>query len=146
MWARAATVARFTQVMRRWVCAAAVLSLGCGSGTEPDIGEEFSLGVGERATLADLSLFVSFIAVEDDSRCPLQVQCVWPGDALVLLEIASLNSDSKTDTLHTNTAVGPDILDWGRAVLRLIRLDPYPETPGSIPSDAYIVRLVTEAR
>ena len=46
MWTRATTVARFTHVMRRWVYPAAVLALGCGSGTEPDIGEEFSLGVG----------------------------------------------------------------------------------------------------
>ncbi len=132
--------------MRTEVAVLGVLLTACGLATQPNLDEEFDLKVGERATLTDVSLFVRFIEVSGDSRCPLRAQCVWAGDAAVLLETAPLAGDAMTDTLHTNSAMGPDTLDLGTAALRLVRLDPYPETPGSIPQDQYVVRLIVEAR
>lgn len=132
--------------MKHLSVAATLVLMACGSGTQPNLGDEFSLGVGERAAIPALALSVRFVAVPDDSRCPSRAQCIWAGDAMVLLETAPLDGDAKTDTLHTNPAEGPDSLDWGTAVLRLIRLDPYPETPGTIAPDAYVTRLVADAR
>ena len=90
--------------------------------------------------MEDVGLWVAFVGVSEDSRCPLQAMCVWAGDAAVLVETApfpdALEADSKTDTLHTN--LDPKLLPLGPVEPVLVRLDPYPETPSSIPVDAYI--------
>lgn len=93
--------------------------------------------------MADIGLGLRFIAVADDSRCPTQVQCVWAGDALVLIESARAAGDARLDTLHTN--LDPRAVVLGRVELRLVRLDPYPETPGPIPPGQYVVTLATRS-
>jgi hypothetical protein len=122
-----------------------VLGIGCSSTTGPQLGDEFQLRVGQDAALEDVGLWVAFLGVSEDSRCPLQAMCVWAGDAAVLVETAplpdALEADSKTDTLHTN--LDPKLLPLGPVELVLVRLDPYPETPSSIPLDAYIATFIT---
>jgi hypothetical protein len=122
------------------------LNVGCSELAEPQLGREFRLHVGENVVLADIGLWVAFIGVSQDSRCPLQAMCVWAGDAAVMVETApfpdAVAADSRTDTLHTN--LEPKGLPLGAVELILVRLDPYPETPSSIPVDDYVVTL--EAR
>ncbi|KPJ99123.1 MAG: hypothetical protein AMS20_15910 [Gemmatimonas sp. SG8_28] len=126
-----------------------VCGLACSTVTEPRLGDEFQLRVGEHAGLSDIGLWVAFLGVGRDSRCPLKVMCVWAGDAAVLVETAPhvdfRSTDSKTDTLHTN--LDPKWLDFGSFELVLVRLDPYPETPSSISPDEYVATfLVVEPR
>jgi len=130
------------------VLAAIVLSvfgLACSTVTEPSLGDEFQLRVGEHAALSDLGLWISFVGVVGDSRCPLKAMCVWAGDAAVLVETAPfpdfLSVDSRTDTLHTH--LEPKWLDFGSFELLLVRLDPYPETPSAIPPDDYVATFLT---
>jgi hypothetical protein len=108
--------------------------------TEPRLGEEFQLRVGEHAGLNDIGLWVAFLGVDGDSRCPLKAMCVWAGDAAVLVETAlfpdALSADSRPDTLHTH--LDPKALDFGSVELVLVRLDPHPEAPSSISPDAYV--------
>ena len=117
-----------------------VFGLTCSTVTEPRLGEEFELRVGEHAGLSDMGLWVAFLGVDGDSRCPLKAMCVWAGDAAVLVETApfldALSADSRPDTLHTH--LDPKALDFGSVELVLVRLDPYPEAPSSILSDSYI--------
>ena len=121
------------------------VSLGCSTSTGPRLGDEFELLVGESAALEDVGLWVAFIGVSEDSRCPRQAMCVWAGDAAVLVETApfpdAVEADSKTDTLHTR--LDPRLLQLGAVELVLVRLDPYPETPSSIPADAYVATFTT---
>ena len=117
------------------------LLLACSTPAGPKLGDQFTLAVGQSATIADLGLWMRFIQVTQDSRCPTQVACVWAGDAAVIIEVAPLNGDSKEDTLHTT--LEPQSIPLGPAELRLVRLDPYPATPTSIPAGAYTVTLAT---
>lgn len=123
--------------------ATAPLLAACGSATGPEVGEEFELRVGERATLAELRLYVRFIQVTDDSRCPTRAECVWAGDGAVLLEIAPQDGDAYELTLHT--LLDPKVASLGGVELSLVRLDPYPESPGSILPHEYVVTLTTRA-
>lgn len=122
-----------------------VCGLACSTMTEPRLGDEFQLRVGEHAVLSDIGLWVAFLGVGWDSRCPLKVMCVWAGDAAVLVEIAPSpdfrSADSRTDTLHTH--LDPKWLDFGSFELLLVRLDPYPETPSSISPEDYVATFLT---
>lgn len=123
----------------------AALSVGCTDATEPKLGEEFQLRVGETVVVSDIGLWLAFLEVSEDSRCALQAMCVWAGDAAVVVETApfpdALHVDSKTDTLHTN--LDPKTLPLGAVELVLVRLDPYPETPGSITAEQYVATFAT---
>jgi hypothetical protein len=68
---------------------------------------------------------------------------VWAGDATVLLEIAPLNGDSRTDTLHVNS--DPRAIPLGRATLQLVRLEPRPVTTAPIASGDYAVTLIARS-
>jgi hypothetical protein len=121
----------------------AALLTGCNSSTAPRLGDEFTLRVGHTATITELNLWMRFIQVVEDSRCPANVTCVWEGDGAVLIEVAPLNGDSKEDTLHTT--LDPRSIPIGRAELRLVKLQPYPGTTGSIAPGDYVVTLATQA-
>ncbi|UCG85752.1 MAG: hypothetical protein JSW71_17810 [Gemmatimonadota bacterium] len=134
-----------------------VLGVGCSTTTGPQSGDEFQLRVGESAALEDVGLWLAFLGVSEDSRCPRQLACLWEGDAAVLVETAPfpgglailaetagfpdfLGADSKTDTLHTS--LDPKSLRLGPRELVLVGLDPYPETPSPIPLHAYVARFI----
>jgi len=121
------------------------VSLGCSTSTGPRLGDEFELKVGEATALEDLGLWFAFVGASEDSRCPRQAICVWAGDAAVRVETApfpdAVEADSKTHTLHTR--LDPRLLQLGAVELMLVRLDPYPETPSSIPADAYVATFTT---
>lgn len=129
--------------MRFSIVGLAALLAACNSAAAPRLGDEFTLRIGQAASIADLGLWMRFNRVVTDSRCPPFAMCVWAGDGAVLLEVAPLNGDSKEDTLHTN--LDPRSIPLGNAELRLVRLEPYPTTTGSIPPGDYVVTLATRS-
>jgi hypothetical protein len=119
----------------------ASLTVACASATEPTVGDEFRLDVGEAVTIPDADLWLHFVDVAEDSRCPLQVQCVWAGDAAIAIEIAPSfpGGDSATDTLHTT--LDPKSVALGGYILQLVQVEPYPDVPGGIPHERYRITL-----
>jgi hypothetical protein len=97
-------------------------------------GAEFTLRRGERASVDDGMLLITFLAVASDSRCPADVVCVWEGDAAMLFRIESVRVEAPAlvDTLHT--ALQPrsaSYLGFSIAVKDL-RPDPYSnDDPGA---------------
>jgi len=53
----------------------------------PSLGEQFSLGVGESASIRSERVTISFERLLGDSRCPIDAICIWEGEALVALSI-----------------------------------------------------------
>ena len=120
-----------------------VLLAACSSTTAPRLGDEFRLRLGERVTIADIGLTVTFADVAEDSRCPSKAQCVWAGDAIVVIESWTAASGNVTETLHTN--LDPQTVRVDSVDLELVRLDPYPEEPGTISPEDYVVTLATRS-
>lgn len=134
---------------------ALVLALlaACSSAAEPavfaaapDLGEPFTLRVGEAARIDAAGLSLRFISVPSDSRCPSNalILCVWEGDAAVAIELAPLEGDAALDTLHTT--LDPKTRELGMGTLRLQRLDPYPEDVAPIPAGEYVATFIIEQR
>ena len=136
--------------MNQWsrVCVV-LLSVGffwscSGDPTGPEVGESFTLEPGEGVTLESDGIGVRFMQVLEDSRCPTRVQCVWAGDAAVVVELAPQAGDAAEHTLHTN--VGQKSIVLGRYELSLLELSPYPDEPRSIPPEDYRATLVVQER
>src|SRR5882672_6683573 len=129
--------------MRFSIAGLAALLTACSSAAAPRLGDEFTLRVGQSASIPEINLWMRFLQVVDDSRCPVGALCVWQGDGAVVIEVAPLNGDSKQDTLHTT--LDPRSIPVGRAELVLVKLEPYPGTPGPIAPGDYVVTLATQA-
>ena len=52
-------------------------------------GREFKLRAGQQVTVKGTKLRIRLIAVENDSRCPSDVTCVWAGNAAVQLQLST---------------------------------------------------------
>lgn len=126
--------------------AAAVLVACDGEPAGPRPGEAFTLKLHERATLDVIQTSVRFREVSEDSRCPSRVQCVWAGNGAVVLEVAPAEADATEDTLHTNPESGPGGVVLAGYELRLLQLNPYPDTPGDISPIDYRATLALYER
>ena len=105
-------------------------------------GQQFAIKVGQELKLADADLQVKFVAVSQDSRCPADVNCVWAGQAEVVLNVKHNNCTSAlTLTLPKNNQAS----DEGKAGgfrLKLVKLDPYPRTDQKISPNDYRASLI----
>lgn len=102
-----------------------------------DAGSDFTLAVGEAASLAGSPLTVTVVDVAEDSRCPAETRCVWEGNAKVMVETV-LQGSTRTFALNTTVLprTGPSAVDVGPYRVSLVRLEPEPRAE-RIAADEY---------
>ncbi|MFF4596578.1 hypothetical protein ACQPXB_31835 [Amycolatopsis sp. CA-161197] len=90
-------------------------------GTVPaEAGRDVTLGVGQEAQLGTKDLTVRYTRLVDDSRCPANVTCVWPGDAVVAVTLSQPGRGEQTAAqLHTGRR-GPHELTYAAAHVELV--------------------------
>ena len=108
------------------------------------IGKEFSLGIGQTANIEGEKLVIKFKAVLEDSRCPVNVVCVWAGNGKVEFEILDIDGQNKTVTL--NTEEEPRVTTLKGHNLKLISLNPLRIDGVSISPGDYSVTLLVERK
>ena len=106
------------------------------------LGQEFKLRAGQQVTVKGTRLRIKFVKVENDSRCPTGVTCVWAGNAAVRLWV-STGRGGNTLTLNTNK--GPSLADEAQYrgyKLKLVGLSPYPRSGRKIVAGSYRATLL----
>jgi len=104
-------------------------------------GVAFTLAPGQTATVRRADARVTFREVREDSRCPVDVQCVWEGDAKVEVTIARTGSPTETKTLSIRP---PDNeVQAGNMKLRFVGLTPGPRQADNTPRN-YLAEFVAE--
>lgn len=102
------------------------------------LGPEYVLGFGESVQI-DRDLTIEFTSLVEDSRCPLNANCVWAGNARILLT-ATLPRD--VISIELNTSSGPTRSLFDAYGVELRKLEPHPvanpQTAGApAPASAY---------
>lgn len=93
------------------------------------LDEPFTLQEGHSRRLASINASVTFVSKLTDSRCPLNVDCFWEGEASIQLQFTE---DGKAPiSIEIKGYVGPEGTDKLGAEMAgyqfmLHRLDPYP--------------------
>jgi hypothetical protein len=108
------------------------------------VGREFKIKAGRVVTLDGGNLRVRFARVESDSRCPVDVNCVWAGNAEVLFEVGAKAWRGRT-TLTLNTNASPERPGegrHGRYTVKLAGLSPQPRSKRKIAAGQYTATLL----
>lgn len=104
-----------------------------------------TLHVGESADLGAAGASVSFDRVVEDSRCPANARCIWPGRVVVAGTLRH-GGQATPFTLGTVSGIAdaPASVEVGPYRLRIADVEPYPATPAGIDEDAYALSLQIE--
>lgn len=102
-------------------------------GRDTIVAPNFIVKRGGQVKYRDLR--VTFLAVEEDSRCPKDVACIQAGNARVRLR--ARDSKGARVTFVLNTDLSPKEYKFGRYVIGLSGLGPHPTSGGRQKSRAY---------
>ena len=108
------------------------------------VGREFKVKVGRTVAFKGESLRLTFTRVALDSRCPKGVECVWAGNAEVMIE-ARTEGASGRRTLKLNTNASPERegeARYRRYTVKLVALSPYPTAERKIKPGEYTATLL----
>lgn len=105
----------------------------------PAPAEVVVLRVGEQSTTEDGILGIGFLAVLDDSRCPIDVTCPWEGNGRLSLELSVAGGAPVVREL--NTSRDPQIITFAGREIQIVGLNPEPVSTAPIPPGGYEVTL-----
>ena len=106
-------------------------------GTDGD--QQIEIPIGETRLLDEERLAVTFGRVMEDSRCPVGVQCITAGNAMVGLVLQERGE--ATRPVRLNTHQEPRTVSHEGYVISVVDLRPWPTTDGAASEDSYVVRL-----
>lgn len=102
------------------------------------LNEKVEVKVGECASNEYVTVCLD--SVTSDSRCPINAECIWEGNASVALSV-KVNNETHNITLGTNGQFNNDTI-IGDYQIKLNQLTPYPELPNEILQGDYVAELV----
>ena len=103
-------------------------------------GAEFSLPLGQTAALSGTGYRITFDRVTEDSRCPVDVVCVWAGDAKIQLTIQRSTAPADIQ-IASLTPPNTEVVS-GNLKIRFVGLAPAPRSSEPSESRKYVARLV----
>jgi hypothetical protein len=122
---------------------------------KPALGQPFTLGYGQTATLEEIGMAITFQEVVQDSRCPADVTCAWSGVVNVHLLLETPGEPPRQMLLGGVTdqegqVLGPVVEASGPTtgwhaghVIALQQVTPYPLHHDDLPPpEAYAVTLL----
>ena len=112
---------------------------------EEKLSSPFELKPRESIRIAGEGLLVRFERVTSDSRCPVDVTCVWAGDAAVAVVLEKPKAEPATHELHTMSRFGTEA-EYQGYVVHLDAVMPRPRTGRPIAADDYRVTLTVRRK
>ena len=113
---------------------------GCKDKGTVNFDEDFELAPGDVVRLADSDIYLGFMGVVNESRCPTGVNCIRAGDVTVTL--ASGRDATRTFKMQLDAGQkGPNRRQLGSYTVELHEVNPYPSAEGQIKPEDYRVTL-----
>ena len=119
---------------------AAVLLLvsGCSIYGPPgkELGEEFSLAIGDSVEIKGQDLQIELVEVIEDSRCPSGAECIWQGRVSVKVKIVYQRDSYEMVLIQYGLYEGYDVESY-QDYLFTFKVEPYPELNKKIRDSEY---------
>lgn len=110
------------------------------------LAQTFTLSPGAAAELPEAGLVLRFDRVPEDSRCPVDVDCVWEGNAIVLLNLRI--GEAPAEPVELRTTLQPRGAVAGSFRIELVSLEPLPVSDRPVDPSSYraTLRVVPDER
>jgi len=116
-----------------------IIFSGCSGGTNVQLGEKFTLSIGESASISGEDLEVYFKEVVGDSRCPQGVTCIWAGEATSVIKIT--HSGTSYEKVLTQPGLTEPPQDEFQDYIIVFDLKPYPQENVQTGEEDYRLQL-----
>ena len=116
----------------------AVALAACGRGGAAALDEPIQLAPGQWASFKAEKLEVKFVGIDEDSRCPADVTCVWAGEVVVRL---ALRRDSRNKEVSVKEAQGLAVDGYTISILQV--LPPRASSTPVAPADYRVTLKIT---
>lgn len=110
--------------------------------TEAQSGRQIELTVNQEKKIPKSELTIKFVSVVEDSRCPVDADCVWAGNAKVRISIKKAKAAWQTFELNSN--LPEKAVKFAGCKIELINLDPKPRTNIRINRNGYTATFAVE--
>ncbi|HJP59482.1 MAG TPA: hypothetical protein VJ865_05770 [Gemmatimonadaceae bacterium] len=134
---------RLDRIARTTLAALIAVASGCATVDTAIVanpGVEFNLPLGQTAALSGTGYRITFTRVTEDSRCPIDVVCVWAGDAKIQLAIDRSSAPADIRILGLTPPNSESDLNGVR--IRFVSLAPAPRQSEPSGKREYVARLV----
>ena len=106
---------------------------------------QLNLGISKQKKVTKAKLTIKFVAVTEDSRCPIGVNCIWAGNAKVQIKVT--NRKGKSQTFELNTNIEPQAVKFEGYEIKIADLTPHPQKDKPTAPNIYALNLtVTKAK
>jgi hypothetical protein len=110
------------------------------------LGKEFTIDFGQTIEIKSENLKIQFLNVLDDSRCPSDVQCIWAGQAKVVLDIHKDDQKNLGNYEFVVSAGDSPVQNREGYSVKLVRLEPYPVSTKTIEKSEYKINLIVSKK
>jgi len=129
-----------------WLSLIIVLLLplaACGGSAQvnANLGEEFSLSIGQTANIKGQDLQITFEDVIEDSRCPSDVTCIWAGRVSCIIKIVGDSSPYRMVLTEPGLSAQYTSVTY-REYQLAFHVSPYPEAGQAIQKSEYRLQLI----
>lgn len=88
------------------------------------------------------SIRIKFVEMVEDSRCPVDTECVWAGNAQIKIEVRGGRAGRQTFIL--NTILAPTSFKYSDYDIRLTDLIPHPRSNIRVDRNGYVAKIVVK--
>ena len=108
----------------------------------PTLEEEFQLGKDGIAFFQSENILIRFSEVTEDSRCPIDVECIWQGRVSIDVNVIKDQQDQVNFILTLGENENETLQTFDGFYIKLLKVEPYPPfTAHNIDPDQYVVSL-----
>ncbi|MFY0651504.1 MAG: hypothetical protein JXQ96_05700 [Cyclobacteriaceae bacterium] len=126
-----------------WVLLLAISAAACtedqGEPKMVDLDTDFNIAFGEEAIIRNESVRIKFTEVNEDSRCPENVNCVWEGRLQITLNI---NGENMQLSIGGSSEPSKTLNGYKYSLVRVVA--PTPNSNVTPDNSEYVVSLLVE--
>ena len=114
--------------------------LGSSPSTQAQTNRQVKIQINQTKRIFRNNLTVKFVSLVEDSRCPVDANCVWAGNAKIQIKVINARGVSRFFELNTN--LKPQAIKFSSYEIKLIDLNPKPRTNIRINRNGYVATMI----